>query len=438
MNPFDEATLARIFTPHPKNPSLIKTREGNSIEYKSTFESKKLWKYLKTVAAFANHDGGYLIFGIKDRPHEMLGLEGKSLRGFESFDPAALSDQINKFFEPTIQVEKHTYELGGKEFGLLYVFQNRIKPVICKADKMGEEDKIELMEGIVYYRYGASSRPVKYPELQAMIREEQDRANGRWIAALSMLASSSPDKIAMLDLDSRALMAGNAKLYMDEELVKGLSFVKEGSFVETGGDPALIVKGTVETIGGTKPLLIPEEVPTTINEGTILESFLLRKQVQSPDLYLLQICALAVSSLPIFYYMALAHTSEEEAIQLVSSVEKETPSKKSLLTRLRGERKASWSRNHTSSKSGQLREQYYEDILANNVSLPNEPEKVKDFFGAVRLLSIREISDHQEALFSLMFKAFKQYYLDERYKDSMSEMRQAICWLDEALYKPER
>ena len=45
--------LARIFKPLKKNPRLIGTKESVTVEYKLIFEKKKIWKYAKTICAFA-------------------------------------------------------------------------------------------------------------------------------------------------------------------------------------------------------------------------------------------------------------------------------------------------------------------------------------------------------------------------------------------------
>ncbi len=55
------------------------------------------------MASFANRDGGYIIFGVKDKPHELLGLQGQALERFESIDNQIWSRQISEnIFRPKL------------------------------------------------------------------------------------------------------------------------------------------------------------------------------------------------------------------------------------------------------------------------------------------------------------------------------------------------
>ena len=72
LNPLADERLSRIFERSTRNPSLIGTNEETTIEYKQSFGWLSLGEYLKSMAAFANRDGGYIIFGVKDKPHMLL------------------------------------------------------------------------------------------------------------------------------------------------------------------------------------------------------------------------------------------------------------------------------------------------------------------------------------------------------------------------------
>ena len=49
--------------------------EASHVDYKERLEEKKPRSWLKSVSAFANTEGGYLIFGVKNEPREVVGLE---------------------------------------------------------------------------------------------------------------------------------------------------------------------------------------------------------------------------------------------------------------------------------------------------------------------------------------------------------------------------
>ena len=85
INPLSQSHLLKIFKKSSRNPNLIGTNEGVTIEYKESFGWKSLSDYLKAMASFANRDGGYIIFGVKDKPHELLGLQGQALERYRKY-----------------------------------------------------------------------------------------------------------------------------------------------------------------------------------------------------------------------------------------------------------------------------------------------------------------------------------------------------------------
>ena len=52
---------------------VVRSRESARREFKVTFERADLPRYAKTMAAFANAQGGMLIFGIRNKPRELVG-----------------------------------------------------------------------------------------------------------------------------------------------------------------------------------------------------------------------------------------------------------------------------------------------------------------------------------------------------------------------------
>ena len=52
--------------------------ESKNIEYKVALPDKSE-KYMKTIVAFANTQGGKLIVGIDDKTHEIVGVENEIL-----------------------------------------------------------------------------------------------------------------------------------------------------------------------------------------------------------------------------------------------------------------------------------------------------------------------------------------------------------------------
>ena len=62
-NPLSADILTNLFRTSPKDPLRIINREGSTIEFKESYSHANMAQYFKTIAAFANNSGGYIIFG---------------------------------------------------------------------------------------------------------------------------------------------------------------------------------------------------------------------------------------------------------------------------------------------------------------------------------------------------------------------------------------
>ena len=117
--PFSQEDLNEIFKISPADPDRVISRESSSLEFKESFGWASLPKYLKTSAAYANTKGGYIVFGIANKPHRLCGLSDANLKLFEDLDPEKMSRNFNEHFAPEIEWTIQEYELQGKVFGFL-------------------------------------------------------------------------------------------------------------------------------------------------------------------------------------------------------------------------------------------------------------------------------------------------------------------------------
>ena len=74
MNNHESYILDNILQRKDKKGNII-ARESSEIEFKESFNFGNMPKYSKTMAAFANNKGGYILFGIKDSPRELIGTD---------------------------------------------------------------------------------------------------------------------------------------------------------------------------------------------------------------------------------------------------------------------------------------------------------------------------------------------------------------------------
>ena len=87
-------------------------RESQYLEFKESFNLAGLADYFRDFAAFANNKGGYLIFGVKDRPkRELIGLASKSVEQFDKLDPELITGFLLEIFSTSISWEHEIYKM---------------------------------------------------------------------------------------------------------------------------------------------------------------------------------------------------------------------------------------------------------------------------------------------------------------------------------------
>lgn len=64
--------------------------EGTNIDFKEELECKKPKSWLKSVSAFANTNGGVLLFGVRDVDRKPIGLRNVN------FDSEKISELMKK------------------------------------------------------------------------------------------------------------------------------------------------------------------------------------------------------------------------------------------------------------------------------------------------------------------------------------------------------
>lgn len=228
-----------------KSDGCLYHRESQTLEFKEAFNFAGLAEYFRDFAAFANNKGGWLIFGVKDRPkRELIGLKEKSSNQLDKIDPEKITGFLLEDFSGNIQWEHDVIEIDGLKYGVFHIEEAITKPIICKKD----EDDI-LKNGEIYFRYGGRTQKIQSAELEAIINHRIERQNTQWIDLVSKIAKAGPQNAAILDIDKGELSKNNAQiLVIDDALVQGIKWIKEGSFNEKSGAPALKLVGEVQPI----------------------------------------------------------------------------------------------------------------------------------------------------------------------------------------------
>ena len=220
-------------------------RESQTLEFKESFNFSAVAEYYRDFAAFANNKGGYLVFGVKDKPRrEKVGLSVKGKDHFDRLDPEKVTGHLLEDFSAHINWEHDIIEVDGKTFGFFYVAEASVKPIICKKDE-GQN----LRDGDIYFRYGGRTQRIRYSELEAIINHRIEKQNNQWVDLVNKIGKSGPANAAILDMEKGMIEKNDAQiLVVGDDLVKSVKWIKEGEFDEKMGAPTLKLVGEVTTV----------------------------------------------------------------------------------------------------------------------------------------------------------------------------------------------
>lgn len=363
--PFSQEDLNEIFKISLANPERVISRESSNLEFKESFGWASLAKYLKSCVAFANNKGGYIVFGIKNRPHALKGLSGKALDNFESIDPEQLTNHFNGHFSPEIIWDIHQYELNGKVFGLLYIYESLNKPVLC-CKSSGEE----LKEGDIYYRYRGRSERIKYPELRAILESKRENEQRLWMRHLENIARIGVHEAGIFDLHTGHVTGPGGSFLIDESLLSQLSFIKEGEFSEVKGKPALKLIGHVEPIAGASLGSAKKQIIKTkgIRTSDIVLGALNQEEVAEPEEFIKQTCFESTAFLPIYYYIKKSGMDRAKTIEMLEGVVSRSPTRAKLIERLTSGRTQKLSITDGNTEAATKKRKYADSLRNNKVN----------------------------------------------------------------------
>ncbi len=161
MIPNEDAIIEKILKTNSKG--CVDNLEDDVIEYKQRLnwenpDAQK--KYLKEIVALSNSGGGYLIFGINDVTGEILGLNEVI-----SVDLKLITDQLQKYFIPSIEISARTYEYNGKVLFIIYASEFKEVPAVCIKEGP------DLKNGSLYWRYSGKAEPIKGADLHLLLNK---------------------------------------------------------------------------------------------------------------------------------------------------------------------------------------------------------------------------------------------------------------------------
>lgn len=140
----------------------ISNGEKENIEFKVDIPQKSE-SYMRTVVAFANANGGRLVFGVEDRTWQVTGLAREAV--FQKMD--AITNAIYDSCEPKITANAAIQELNGKYIIVVDVPAGMQRPYFIKSQG--------VIEG-VYQRVSGTTRKAALYQIQEMTLAARNRS----------------------------------------------------------------------------------------------------------------------------------------------------------------------------------------------------------------------------------------------------------------------
>ncbi|MBB4641493.1 AlbA family DNA-binding domain-containing protein [Rhizorhapis suberifaciens] len=394
----------------------LKDGETDQHECKKEFDPKKLSAVLCAIAAMSNNRGGYLFVGVSNSDCKAVGIGD----GFANFDVAKLMDKVKVHLAPTpVITTKEVVDLDGTTVGFIHLEPHPHKPVIvCK------DDGDKLKEGEILFRYAGQSSRIKFTDLRELLAERDRKAQLALAGAAGKLATVGTANALILDTDKNVLDADGREILIDEELAKGINFIREGHFDEVDGAPTLKLVGEVKAVN-VQSLLAEKHIDKAISQERILEAFLAQETVTNPKEYVLAAVSQPRKWLPLFYFTnqaSLTPTAMIDEVKALATSQKEK--KKTVIKRLSGKEKA-----HTSSPTKKASSVAF-DVEQGTAKVPTKLEDVGTFCQAICSISKTKMS-LTDALASL-----KQCYdLAAADSNALSFVFKAACRIDELFFQ---
>ena len=196
-------------------------RENKTLEYKENLDSGT---FLKTISAYANYEGGKIIFGIAD---------DETVKGIENPEEACLNleNKINDSIKP---VPEYSIEIGEDATIILNVCEGHYKPYLYKGKAYKRNDSATIeVDRLEYGRLILEGQNQSYEELPSSMQELTfDRLEEELKKSLGITCLNK-DILKTLELYSEKRGFNNAAaLLADKNQFPGIDMIRFGSSID--------------------------------------------------------------------------------------------------------------------------------------------------------------------------------------------------------------
>lgn len=220
----------------------VKSRERADLEFKQAISDNNIRKCVKTVAAFANTDGGSIVFGVTNSPREICGVDIN-----EWPDEATLQDIFHNHLVPCPNFNVFEHQLDENHLIELRVDKADKQPVIATKELQTAEakNKTVLRRGVVYYRRAGQSREITGEEFTAILHRRDEQIHNTILSFIMRGNSIGFENATVADFRKYGSNQENVTLYVPSEAANDLNIIDRAKLVETGGAPAYEIRGSI-------------------------------------------------------------------------------------------------------------------------------------------------------------------------------------------------
>ena len=194
--------------------------ESKNIEYKVTLPDKSE-KYMKTIVAFANTQGGKLIVGVDDKTHQIVGVENDVL--FQLMD--GIANAVSDSCVPQIIPDIEPQTVDGKTVVVVSVEAGKNRPYYLKSK--GKDNG-------TYIRVAGTSR-LAFPEKIKELEMEGARISWDELTCVGYPVSKDATEKLCQDIERFRKKAGMPDHFVNKEQLINWKILKqsEGQLLAT-------------------------------------------------------------------------------------------------------------------------------------------------------------------------------------------------------------
>jgi hypothetical protein len=213
---------------------VLDAREENSVvDYKLDFanEDREWLEVTKDVMSFANTDGGYLVFGVRNGTYEQVGLTEPIVHLL--CDPNNLMQKFNKCVEPPfIALRAKSIERDGKKFVVVLVPPSLNRTHIVSKDGAFKQQsgmpKTVLRQGTFYVRRSGANHLADARDLDATIERRIRRFRSKLLENIARVVEAPAESEVLVVKQEDGDQGPHKKFVIenapDAIAVKGMTF----------------------------------------------------------------------------------------------------------------------------------------------------------------------------------------------------------------------